>query len=73
MPQRSGLKTRGMALGAVLRVVAIYLAARVAHGTGLLNHRSAAAILVLRFLAEALVVLVFLRVNAKIPGRAAPP
>ena len=55
------LSTEGMALGAVLRAVVILLLAEVVSRSGLLDHRAAAAILVVGFAAEAVVVLLALR------------
>lgn len=49
-------RTVGMAAGAILRVIAIYAAAQVLFAFGWLNHVTAAAVLILGFVVEALVV-----------------
>ncbi len=50
-------RTTGMAVGGVLRVVAIYLMAQTLFGFGLLNYLTASAILIIGFVVESLVVM----------------
>src|SRR5690606_34702956 len=49
-------RTAGMAAGAILRVIAIYAIAQVLVTLGWLNHVTAATVLILGFVVEALVV-----------------
>jgi hypothetical protein len=50
-------RTSGMALGSILRVVAIYFGAQLCYSFGWLNHITASIILILGFVIETLVVL----------------
>lgn len=63
-------RTGGMAAGGACRVAAIYLVCWLLQGAGWLNHVTAAAILVLGFLAEGLISAWFVRLSpAELTGR----